>query len=124
MKTVEEINTAAVLGAGTMGHGIAQVLAMCGIETRLFDVAQEPRDVALTRVTANLDRAMTQGRGSSMGPLRLTDLVGLDVRLSIAEYLAREFGAHYEPPTLLHEKVAQGELGKESGQVFYAWKSE
>ena len=56
--------------------------------------------------------------------LKLTDLVGLDVRLSIAEYLAREIGAHFEPPALLREKVAKGELGKKSGQGFYNWKSE
>ncbi|MFT7543223.1 MAG: 3-hydroxybutyryl-CoA dehydrogenase, partial [Gammaproteobacteria bacterium] len=72
----------------------------------------------------DIDKAMTLGYGFPMGPLKLTDLVGLDVRLSIAEYLAREIGAHFEPPALLREKVAKGELGKKSGQGFYNWKSE
>lgn len=55
-------------------------------------------------------------------PLKLTDLVGLDVRLAIAEYLHHELGqAHYEPPRILRDKVAKGELGKKTGKGFYAW---
>lgn len=69
----------------------------------------------------DIDKAMTLGYGFPMGPLRLTDLVGLDVRLAIAEYLAKEVGPHFEPPALLREKVARGELGKKSGQGFYPW---
>jgi 3-hydroxybutyryl-CoA dehydrogenase len=70
---------------------------------------------------ADIDKAMTLGYGFPMGPLRLTDLVGLDVRLSIAEYLAKELGERFEPPRLLREKVARGELGKKSGRGFYEW---
>jgi len=70
----------------------------------------------------DIDKAMTLGYGFPMGPLRLTDLVGLDVRLSIAEYLSREVGEHFQPPQLLRDKVAAGELGKKSGQGFYAWE--
>ena len=69
----------------------------------------------------DIDKAMTLGYGFPMGPLKLTDLVGLDVRLSIAEYLAREIGPHFEPPQLLRDKVQRGELGKKSGQGFYTW---
>ncbi|MEX1025924.1 MAG: 3-hydroxyacyl-CoA dehydrogenase family protein [Planctomycetota bacterium] len=69
----------------------------------------------------DIDKAMTLGYGHPMGPLALTDLVGLDVRLSIAEYLSREVGAHLAPPTILREKVAKGELGKKSGKGFYDW---
>lgn len=69
----------------------------------------------------DIDKAMTLGYGFPMGPLRLTDLVGLDVRLAIAEYLAGELGQHFAPPALLREKVARGELGKKSGQGFYRW---
>jgi 3-hydroxybutyryl-CoA dehydrogenase len=69
----------------------------------------------------DIDKAMTLGYGFPMGPLRLTDLVGLDVRLSIAEYLAEEIGPHFAPPALLREKVERGELGKKSGRGFYAW---
>lgn len=69
----------------------------------------------------DIDKAMTLGYGFPMGPLKLTDLVGLDVRLSIAEYLSGELGAHFEPPQLLRDMVARGELGKKSGQGFYSW---
>jgi 3-hydroxybutyryl-CoA dehydrogenase len=69
----------------------------------------------------DIDKAMTLGYGFPMGPLRLTDLVGLDVRLAIAEYLATELGAHFAPPRLLRDMVERGELGKKSGQGFYTW---
>ncbi len=71
----------------------------------------------------DIDKAMCLGYGFPMGPLRLTDLVGLDVRLSIAEYLAANLaqGAHFQPPALLREMVAAGKLGKKSGQGFYTW---
>jgi 3-hydroxybutyryl-CoA dehydrogenase len=70
----------------------------------------------------DIDKAMTLGYGFPMGPLELTDLVGLDVRLSIAEYLAKEIGPRFEPPHLLREKVKKGELGKKSGKGFHDWK--
>jgi 3-hydroxybutyryl-CoA dehydrogenase len=70
----------------------------------------------------DIDKAMTLGYGHPMGPLQLTDLVGLDVRLSIAQYLEKEFGSRFAPPALLVEKVARGELGKKSGKGFYEWK--
>lgn len=71
----------------------------------------------------DIDRAMCLGYGFPMGPLRLTDLVGLDVRLHIAEYLSEhlEVGDHFKPPKLLREMVAAGKLGKKSGQGFYSW---
>lgn len=71
----------------------------------------------------DIDKAMCLGYGFPMGPLKLTDLVGLDVRLSIAEYLAKNLkqGAHFEPPALLRAMVAAGKLGKKSGQGFYTW---
>ena len=70
----------------------------------------------------DIDKAMTLGYGHPMGPLKLTDLVGLDVRLAIAEYLhATLGGAHYAPPQILRRMVAEGKLGKKSGQGFYRW---
>jgi 3-hydroxybutyryl-CoA dehydrogenase len=58
-----------------------------------------------------------------MGPLRLTDLVGLDIRLHIAEYLHRAFGSEtFRPPDLLRRMVAEGKLGKKSGEGFYKWE--
>jgi len=71
----------------------------------------------------DIDKAMCLGYGFPMGPLKLTDLVGLDVRLSIAEYLSAHLqdGAHFRPPALLRQMVADGKLGKKSGQGFYRW---
>lgn len=69
----------------------------------------------------DIDRGMVLGYGFPMGPLRLTDLVGLDVRLGIAEHLATELGHRFDPPRLLRDKVAAGELGQKSGQGFYTW---
>jgi 3-hydroxybutyryl-CoA dehydrogenase len=70
----------------------------------------------------DIDRAMELGYNHPMGPLRLTDLVGLDVRLSIAEYLAGHLGPRFEPPQLLRDMVRDGRLGKKSGRGFYDWK--
>jgi 3-hydroxybutyryl-CoA dehydrogenase len=69
----------------------------------------------------DIDTAMTLGYKHPMGPLRTTDVVGLDVRLAIAEHLAREVGERFEPPAILREKVAAGHLGRKTGQGFYAW---
>ena len=69
----------------------------------------------------DIDRAMELGYNHPMGPLRLSDLVGLDVRLSIAEYLASTLGPRFEPPELLRKMVREGKLGKKSGQGFYRW---
>ena len=73
---------------------------------------------------ADIDRAMELGYNHPMGPLRLTDLVGLDVRLRIAEYLASTLGPRFEPPKLLRDMVADGKLGKKTGQGFYKWDEE
>lgn len=68
-----------------------------------------------------IDDAMRLGYKHPMGPLRLTDLVGLDVRLAIAEYLHSTLGERFAPPPLLRDKVARGELGRKTGQGFYTW---
>lgn len=69
-----------------------------------------------------IDAAMSLGYKHPMGPLRLTDLVGLDVRLAIAEYLHGTLGERFAPPELLREKVARGELGRKTGRGFYTWE--
>jgi 3-hydroxybutyryl-CoA dehydrogenase len=69
----------------------------------------------------DIDTGMRLGYGWPMGPLRLTDLVGLDVRLSIAEHLTRELGDRFTPPELLRNKVARGELGRKTGRGFFTW---
>jgi 3-hydroxybutyryl-CoA dehydrogenase len=71
---------------------------------------------------ASIDRAMELGYRHPMGPLRSTDLVGLDVRLAIAEHLHRELGERFAPPQLLRDKVARGELGRKTGQGFHSWE--
>src|SRR6185503_9272196 len=71
---------------------------------------------------ADIDTAMRLGYGHPMGPLELTDLVGLDVRLAIAEYLAGRLGDRFRPPELLRQKVAAGDLGQKSGRGFYRWQ--
>jgi len=71
----------------------------------------------------DIDTAMELGYNHPMGPLKLTDHVGLDIRLSIAEYLHRELGSEaFRPPELLRQMVREGKLGKKSGQGFYNWE--
>jgi 3-hydroxybutyryl-CoA dehydrogenase len=73
----------------------------------------------------DIDKAMELGYNHPMGPLKLTDLVGLDVRLGIADYLHGELGGdQYRAPELLRRMVAEGKLGKKSGQGFYDWTQE
>lgn len=69
----------------------------------------------------DIDRGMVLGYKHPIGPLKLTDLVGLDIRLAISEYLENKLGPRFAPPQLLREMVARGELGKKSGKGFYEW---
>jgi 3-hydroxybutyryl-CoA dehydrogenase len=74
---------------------------------------------------ADIDKALELGYGHPMGPLKVSDLVGLDVRLAIAEYLHRELkDAQYAPPEILRRMVQSGEWGKKSGKGFYEWGNE
>lgn len=73
---------------------------------------------------ADIDTAMKLGYGHPMGPLELTDLVGLDVRLGIADYLSSSLGATFTPPAVLRDKVAAGKLGKKTGEGFYRWSAD
>ncbi len=73
---------------------------------------------------ADIDAAMTLGYRHPAGPLRTTDLVGLDVRLGIAEELYAKLGARFEPPALLRRMVAEGKLGRKSGAGFYSWEND
>ena len=72
---------------------------------------------------ADIDRAMEAGYGHAMGPLKTSDLVGLDVRLAIAEGLARELSdERFAPPAILRRLVAEGKIGRKSGEGFYRWE--
>lgn len=70
-----------------------------------------------------IDKAMELGYRHPMGPLKLTDLVGLDVRLAIAEVLHEQIGEQFRPPQLLRDMVEKGHLGKKTGQGFHDWSA-
>ena len=69
----------------------------------------------------DIDNAMVLGYKHPTGPLKTTDIVGLDVRLGIAEYLHETLGGRFAPPQILRDMVAEGKLGRKSGQGFYSW---
>ena len=71
---------------------------------------------------ADIDAAMELGYNHPMGPLDLTDLVGLDVRLDVLEYLRAELGERFRPPQVLKRKVRAGKLGQKTGEGFYVWE--
>lgn len=70
----------------------------------------------------DIDKGMVLGYKYPIGPLKLTDMVGLDVRLAIAEYLHGQLGDRFEPPALLRKMVTEGKLGQKSGEGFYKWE--
>jgi 3-hydroxybutyryl-CoA dehydrogenase len=70
----------------------------------------------------DIDAAMELGYNHPMGPIELGDVVGLDVRLDILEYLREELGERFKPPQVLKRKVRAGKLGKKSGEGFYVWE--
>jgi 3-hydroxybutyryl-CoA dehydrogenase len=69
----------------------------------------------------DIDRAVELAYRHPVGPLRLSDIVGLDVRLDIARQLEQTYGERYRPPQILIDKVAAGHLGRKSGQGFHTW---
>jgi 3-hydroxybutyryl-CoA dehydrogenase len=89
-----------------------------GVALGLEAIRMLEEDVASA---ADIDTAMALGYRHPMGPLHLTDLVGLDVRLGIAEYLQARLGDRFAPPQLLRDKVAAGELGRKTGRGFFTW---
>ncbi len=70
----------------------------------------------------DIDNAMVLGYRFPIGPLALTDIVGLDVRLGIAEYLHSALGDRFEPPQLMRDMVSRGQLGRKSGEGFYTYE--
>jgi 3-hydroxybutyryl-CoA dehydrogenase len=70
---------------------------------------------------ADVDDAMELGYNHPMGPIELTDVVGLDVRLDVLEHLREELGERFRPPQVLKRKVNAGKLGKKTGEGFYVW---
>jgi len=89
-----------------------------GVALGLEAIRMVEEDVASPE---DIDRAMTLGYRHPMGPLKLTDVIGLDVRLEIARYLEKELGERFRPPALLEEMVEEGRLGKKADRGFYDW---
>ncbi len=115
---VASLGKTAIVVGDTPGFATSRLGVVLGLEA----IRMLEQGVATAE---DIDRAMELGYNHPMGPLRLTDLVGLDVRLAIAEHLHRTFGADtYAPPALLRDMVASGKLGKKTGEGFYRWESE
>ena len=106
----------AILVSDTPGFATSRLGVLLGLEAmRMLE-----QGVANA---ADIDKAMELGYRHPMGPLKLTDLVGLDVRLAIAEHLYRELkSAAFEPPAILREMVKAGKLGRKSGAGFYTYE--
>lgn len=118
LSLAQEMGKQAVLVNDSPGFATSRLGVLLGLEA----MRMVEEGVASA---ADIDTAMELGYRHPMGPLKLTDLVGLDIRLDIARYLHQELGAeHYRPPRILEEMVARGELGKKSGRGFYDWTGE
>ncbi len=117
----------AVRGVGTrMGKQMIEVKDQPGFASTRLGVALGLQAVRMLEEgvasAEDIDRAMELGYGHPMGPLKLADLVGLDVRLAIAEYLYKELGSDtFRPPQLLKQMVRAGKLGRKTGEGFYKY---
>jgi 3-hydroxybutyryl-CoA dehydrogenase len=112
---IEGIGKETVVINDTPGFATSRLGVAIGVEA----IRMVEQGVASPRA---IDRAMELGYNHPMGPLELTDLVGLDVRLDILEALREELGERFRPPQLLKKKVRAGKLGKKTGEGFYYWE--
>jgi 3-hydroxybutyryl-CoA dehydrogenase len=123
--TSEETTAAAVALAGRLGKDPVVVRDMPGFATSRLGIALGLEAIRMVAdgvaSAADIDKAMTLGYRHPMGPLELTDVVGLDVRLDIARTLQEAYGDRFAPPPLLVEMVEAGRLGRKAGQGFYTW---
>jgi 3-hydroxybutyryl-CoA dehydrogenase len=124
-RTADAAVTAAVAAIAMLGKETIVVRDAPGFATSRLGVAIGLEAMRMLEEgvasAADIDRAMELGYRHPMGPLRLTDLVGLDVRLDIATHLAKVYGPRFEPPAILRAKVAAGDLGRKTGRGFHTW---
>jgi 3-hydroxybutyryl-CoA dehydrogenase len=134
LKLVELVRGAATTDATlARARGYAQAIGKTtvtvrdapGFATSRLDLVQALEAIRMVEAgvasPADIDRAVTTAYRHPVGPLRLSDMVGLDVRLDIARQLETTLGPHFAPPRLLQNMVARGELGAKSGRGFYDW---
>jgi 3-hydroxybutyryl-CoA dehydrogenase len=123
--TADATTAAAIALAARLGKDPVVVRDMPGFATSRLGIALGLEAIRMVAdgvaSPADIDKAMTLGYRHPMGPLELTDVVGLDVRLDIARTLEAAYGPRFEPPELLVEMVSSGRLGRKSGQGFYTW---
>lgn len=125
-RTSDETVARAVRFAESLGKQPIRVTDTPGFATSRLGVALGLEAIRMLEEgvasAADIDRAMELGYGHRMGPLKTTDVVGLDIRLAIAEALAEAIDdRRFAPPDLLRRRVAEGRVGKKSGEGFYRW---
>lgn len=113
----EELGRKPIVVADSPGFATSRLGIAIGLEA----IRMVEEDIASA---SDIDDGMILGYQHGVGPLRMTDMVGLDTRLAISEHLAATLGPRFEPPVLLRKMVEQGKLGRKSGQGFFSWPEE
>lgn len=125
-RTADSTREAAVTVASRLGKDPVVVRDAPGFATSRLGVALGLEAIRMVAdgvaSPEDIDKAMVLGYRHPVGPLELTDIVGLDVRLDIARTLASAYGPRFAPPPLLERMVADGRLGRKSGEGFYRWE--
>lgn len=125
LETSDECLGAAQALVESLGKQSATVRDSPGFATSRLDLVASLEAMRMLEEgvadAADIDRAMVLAYRHPVGPLYLSDIVGLDVRLDISESLGASLGPRFEPPQILRDLVARGHLGQKSGQGFYPW---
>ncbi len=113
---VEEIGKDPILVRDSAGFACSRLgIVVCMEAIRMVELS-------VTR-PADIDKAMVLSYGHPIGPLRLADMIGLDVQLEAATHICETLGSEaFRPPELLERRVAEGKLGRKSGEGFYKWR--
>jgi 3-hydroxybutyryl-CoA dehydrogenase len=124
--TANEVITAVESFGAAIGKETILVRDVPGFATSRLGVALGMEAIRMLEdgvaSAEDIDKAMVLGYRHPIGPLKLTDLVGLDVRMHIGEYLTEQLNnPAFNPPEMMRRLVAQGKLGKKSGEGFYRW---